>query len=79
MPSCSPLDVAIDQVGLVRLSRELQVTHQAVRKWSARRRMPRTEWTGETAYSQKIEALTDGAVTRAMLLAAWPLAEQAAA
>lgn len=38
--------------------------------------MPRTEWTGETGYAEKIEAVTAGKVTRADLLAAWPKDQQ---
>lgn len=34
--------------------------------------MPRTEWTGETAYCQKIAELTGDQVTREQLLAKWP-------
>ena len=42
--------------------------------------MPRTEWTGETDYSQTIQRLTAGAVSRDMLLAKWPaVASQAPA
>jgi DNA-binding transcriptional regulator YdaS (Cro superfamily) len=67
-----PLEVAIGLVGLSLLARALGVTHQAIRKWQAAGRMPRTEWTGETAYCPAIEALTEGKVTRAMLLAPWP-------
>jgi hypothetical protein len=67
-----PLQAAIDSIGLAQLSRELGVTHQAVRKWQHAGRMPRTEWTGETGYAETIERLTAGAVTKAHLLAAWP-------
>ena len=74
MSIATPLQSAIESVGLTRLARELGVTHQAVRKWAAAGRMPRTEWTGETTYSIRIESLTGGSVTRAQLLSRWPSA-----
>ena len=47
---------------------ERPVTYQAVRKWIAKGRLPRTEWTGETNYSAAIESITDGRVPRCSLL-----------
>jgi hypothetical protein len=70
----TPLTQAIRLVGMAPLSRELGVTHQAIRKWLAAGRMPRTEWTGETTYGAKIEELTDGKVTRDRLLTKWTAA-----
>jgi hypothetical protein len=72
-----PLRRAIFQVHFTRLLRELGVSRQAVFKWLQAGRMPRTEWTGETTYSETIEVLTAGAVTKAMLLAPWPKWEPA--
>lgn len=72
MSDTNPLTKAIDLVGLAALARGLDVTYPAIRKWEARGRLPRTEWTGETDYSGRIEVLTGGAVTRADLLAKWP-------
>lgn len=69
MDLSNPLRRAIDLVGLVALARELGVTHQAVRLWERRGRMPRTEWTGETSYSARIQAATGGKVARDELLA----------
>lgn len=74
MDTPEPLQRAIDLVGLTRLARECAVSHQAVRKWQRARRMPRTEWTGETGYSRVIERVTDGKVSRDELLAPWPAA-----
>jgi hypothetical protein len=72
----SPLSAAIEFIGLSRLARELGLTHQAIRKWELAGRMPRTEWTAETHYSERIEQLTadrpGGAITKEMLLAKWP-------
>jgi hypothetical protein len=72
-----PLRAAIEHVGLTALARALSVTHQAVRKWEAAGRPPRTEWTGETDYAGTVEQLTadrdGGPITRAMWLATpWP-------
>lgn len=66
-----PLSLAIKSVGLTTLAKQLGVSHQAVRKWERAGRMPRTEWTGETDYCQRIERLTDGAVSRDQLLSKW--------
>lgn len=65
--SLTPLDIAIERIGLQPLSRGLGVTYQAVRKWQ-RKGLPRTEWTGETDYAGQIERLSNGAVTRGELL-----------
>jgi hypothetical protein len=69
-----PLRAAIGLVGASAIGRACGVSYQAVLKWAAAGRMPRTEWTGETAYSEAIERLTDGKVTKARLLAPWPKA-----
>lgn len=66
--STSQLTKAIDLVGLQPLAKALGVTYQAVKKWEAKGRMPRTEWTGETNYASVIEHATNGQVTREMLL-----------
>lgn len=62
------LSKAIGIVGLAELARGLGVTYQAIRKWEAAGRLPRTEWTGETGYSEKIVAMTDGQVSKDDLL-----------
>ena len=61
------LEMAIKQCGIQRIAAALGVTYPAVHKWR-RMGMPRTEWTGETNYAKKIEALTDGAITAKNLL-----------
>jgi hypothetical protein len=47
---------------------ERPVTYQAVKKWAAKGRLPRTEWTGESHYASAIEKLTSGEVPRERLL-----------
>lgn len=79
MSMTPPLKQAIQIVGLTKLARALAVSHQAVRKWQKAGRMPRTEWTGETNYSARIDALTDGKVPRELLLCKWPPPAEAAA
>ena len=79
MDTSNPLEAAVRLVGLSKLARECGVTHQAVRKWQAARRMPRTEWTGETKHSEAIERATCGQVKKAQLLAAWPVPATGAA
>lgn len=68
----NPVRRAIAIVGLQPLVQALGVSSQAMYKWIKSGRMPRTEWTGETAYSQKIEELTARQVTRDQLLGRWP-------
>ena len=70
--STSHLTEAINLVGLQPLARALGVTYQAVKKWEARGRLPRTEWTGETSYAAIIERQTGGLITKEMLVAVTP-------
>lgn len=60
---------SINDIGLARMAKELDISYQAIRKWERANRLPRTEWTGETNYSQTIEHLTEGRISRAALLA----------
>lgn len=62
------ISLAVEIVGLAKLARALGVTYQAVRKWEAKGRLPRTEWTGETCYASLIELATEGKVTKDSLL-----------
>lgn len=70
-----PLSDAIELLGLKTVSAVCGVTYQAVRKWERAGRMPRTEFTGETAYADAIaqacaEKDTGTTVTREALLGA---------
>lgn len=73
-----PLSFVIERIGLGKLGAELRVSGQAIRKWEAAGRLPRTEWTGETRYAETIERLMGGEVTKAQLLAKWPTPAAAA-
>ncbi len=59
---------AIDLIGLSNLANECDVTYQSVRKWEKRGKLPRTEWTGETSYSDVIERLSKKQITKRQLL-----------
>lgn len=72
MCTSHPLEKAIGRLGLYKLARELGLTHQALRKWQRIGRLPRTEWTGETNYAERIVALCSDVVTVEELKGAWP-------
>jgi hypothetical protein len=66
----NPISRCVDLAGgLVALTREVNkriarpVTYQALRKWVVAGRLPRTEWTGETAYAAAISAAVQGQVS----------------
>jgi hypothetical protein len=62
------LTKAIAEVGLQQIATNLGITYQAIRKWEAQGRLPRTEWTGETDYATRIAAMCPGTVTTERLL-----------
>ena len=68
MESENLISQAIALVGLADLARACGVTYQAVRKWEAAGRLPRTEWTDETHHAEAIERATGGRITKAQLL-----------
>lgn len=45
------------------------VSNTSVIRWKQNACLPRTEWTGETDYAERMEKATFGAVTKAELLA----------
>ena len=59
--------------GFNEMSRICGVCVSAVYRWYERGHLPRTEWTGETHYAEKIEAATKGAITKDELLAHRPI------
>lgn len=69
----NPLDAATALLGgLEKTAAVCGVSFVSVHKWIKRGRLPRTEWTGETHYAEKIEAATGGAITKAELLSYVP-------
>ena len=70
MRSCSviKLKTAINSVGLVKTSSLLNVSYQVIQRWLHKGMLPRTEFTGETNYSELIEKATGGSVTAKELL-----------
>jgi DNA-binding transcriptional regulator YdaS (Cro superfamily) len=68
MEAANLISEAIEIVGLGDLAKACGVSYQAVRKWEAAGRLPRTEWTGETHYATAIETATAGKVTQQKLL-----------
>ncbi len=67
-----PLDKAIEIVGLKKLADELGITYQSIRGWQLYNRMPDSEYSCRTRYSEKIEKLTKGKVKRSDLLSFVP-------
>lgn len=64
------LDRAVAAAGSqLRLAAMLGVRYQTIQKWRAMGRLPRTEWTGETDYAERIAIATGGKVTSRELLA----------
>lgn len=69
----TPLEKAIRFLGgYSATARVCGVACQVVSNWVRRGRLPRTEWTGETDYSTRIEKALAGAVTREELLSIRP-------
>ena len=65
-----PLEQAIVQFGGVGgLAAAIGVKGQTLHHWR-KRGMPRTDWTGETDYSKRIERVTNRKVRASALLAA---------
>jgi hypothetical protein len=71
------LEKAFKIVGKSKLSQGLGVAYQSTDRWLLKNCMPATEFNGQTMYSKKIEAMTDGAVTITDLLGWVPLPQTA--
>lgn len=67
-PESNPITSAINIIGLGVMASSLGVSYQAIRKWEVAGRLPRTEWTGETNYAEKIEIAASGKIKKADLL-----------
>lgn len=63
------IEWAVAQVGGPGVAASLcNVTPQAVRKWTGRGRLPRTEYTGETQHCERLANGSNGAFSAAWLL-----------
>jgi DNA-binding transcriptional regulator YdaS (Cro superfamily) len=69
----TPLEKAIRFLGgYSATARVCGVASQVVSNWVRRGHLPRTEWTGETNYSARIEEALAGAVPREEILSVRP-------
>lgn len=82
----NPLKTCRQRLGLGRISQICEVSREAARKWVEQGFLPRTEWTGETNYAERIAAayelerrakpqLEDPPMTAEILLACKPSAK----
>jgi hypothetical protein len=69
MDTKTPLDEAIELIGIQAVAKAVGRRYQAVMKWRDSNRLPRSEHTGETSYAQAIETATGGQVKAGALLA----------
>lgn len=76
MSADKAIQEAIDIIGLKKLARSLGITHQSIRGWQSRNRMPDSEYSGRTDYAVQIEKLTDGKVSIAKILGYIPVCAQ---
>ncbi len=62
------LKEAITSIGTQKIADHCHVSVRAVYKWCEKGCLPRTEYTGETNYAEKIEALSEGRYKKEDLL-----------
>ncbi|MGE0329709.1 MAG: hypothetical protein AB7P37_03340 [Ramlibacter sp.] len=88
MDTENALQRAKRRLGVGEIARICDVSREAVRKWCAQGHLPRTEWTGESNYAERIAQgyalhmafkpeLGEVAITAADLLALKPVASRA--
>ena len=63
------VNLAMDSIsgGQSAVAKKLEIAQASVWKWT-KKGLPRTDWTGEPNYSQALEELSSGKVTRKQLL-----------
>ncbi|MEE8428308.1 MAG: regulator [Gammaproteobacteria bacterium] len=72
MNTKASLTKAFDLVGKTPLAKLLGISYQAMNLWQLKEKLPRTEYSGETAYAKAIQDATDGKVTVEDLLGSTP-------
>lgn len=65
--TADPLREAVDIVGLQNSAELCGVSYVAVSKW-LKQGLPRSEWTGETNYCERLQKATRGKVKRTAML-----------
>lgn len=64
------ITIAVEKVGgPVAAAKACEIRRQAVDKWLVKGTLPRTDYTGETNYAERLAAASDGQFTAAWLLA----------
>lgn len=73
METINPLHLLFSVLGgTSKVARMCGVAQPVAWRWKQQGHLPRTEWTGETNYAERIEIATNGLVTKAQLLAQPP-------
>ena len=62
-------DAIAQSGGITKASKVCGVSQRAIYKWLATGSLPRTDYTGETNYAERLAAASDGQFTAAWLLA----------
>lgn len=64
MPEINPIKTAVDGCGgVIAVAVACGLSQRAVYKWIGSRRLPRTEYTGETQYCEAIAKISNGKFT----------------
>lgn len=59
----------INAVGGIPMASQIcSITNTAIRKWVITNTLPRTEWTGETDYAQRLSDALGGKLSKAQIL-----------
>lgn len=65
----NPIEFAVNAAGgRVRVAKAFGISYVAIYKWINNASLPRTEYTGKTAYAKKLSELSNGEFTAEWLL-----------
>lgn len=64
----SEIKLIIKEIGVSKIADACGISYEAVRRWTVRGSLPRTEWTGETDYCGQIIKLSKKRLTKEQLL-----------